>query len=99
MSLTNKAVTRFVLAAFLTGVGLWLFMDSLTFGLSPADPETGRARGCYTWLEDVLGGKEPSDRLRQTQMWAGGMMTIGIPGILGWSAIRRRRLRRAENPN
>jgi hypothetical protein len=60
-------------------VGLWLLVDSLTFALSPPDRITGRAKGCYTSIESILGFSEPSDQLRQAQSWVGGTLSFGVP--------------------
>jgi hypothetical protein len=94
-----KTASKVAVAIFLASIGLWLIMDSLTFGLAPFDQGTGRAKGCYTWLEDALRTKEPSDGLRQTQLLAGGMLAFSMPAVWVGRAIRRRPQRRAENRN
>jgi hypothetical protein len=78
-------------AAAAAAAGLLLVADSLTFSLRPADPATGRARGCYTWLDDALAVREPSDRLRHAQLMTGGLLALGGPGLLGWRAMAHRR--------
>ena len=74
-------------------MGLWLFSDSLTFALYPPDRVTGRAGGCYTTIERVLGFMQPSDGFRQTQSLTGGTLAFGVPMAF---AIRRRAIRRAR---
>jgi hypothetical protein len=67
--------------------GLCLVNDSLTLGLAPDDPTTDRARGCYTWVEDVLGSKQPSDtvRLAQSPEWSNCRVDYGA-SFPGWAA-------------
>ena len=37
-----------------------LTMDGCSYGLAPADPVSGRSRGCYTAIERWVGVKQPS---------------------------------------
>ena len=80
---------------FLASVGLWLLSDGLTFGLAPFDPTTGRAKRCYTWLDDAVWTRQPSDGLRQTQVVAGGTLAFGLPVVLAGRAMRRTLKRRS----
>jgi hypothetical protein len=56
-----KELSRGRLAVVLTAwailflAGAWLLLDSATYSLRPADPSTGRDRGCYTQLDLLLG--------------------------------------------
>ena len=91
MSLRQWARIGGVLLA--TGVGLWLAVDSLSFALVAADPATGRAMGCYTVTENLLGLREPSDGVRLGQCVAGALMGFGtVPGYL----VRRRLTKRKQ---
>ena len=85
---------KIALALFIASVGSALIIDSLTFSLAANEPKTGRAKGCYTWLEDAIGVKEPSDGLRETQMWAGVALVLGLPATLVGRTILRTQPRR-----
>lgn len=63
--------------------------DALGFALVPADPASGRARGCYSTLERIAGVQKPTAVLRRTQLYCGvtGMMISAC--ALGFS-IRRK---------
>ena len=61
------AVTRFSVAIVLLLCGGVFLLDSVSYGLAPADPITGKARGCYTLVETWLGYLEPSDAVRIAQ--------------------------------
>ncbi len=77
----------------LFGLGLWLFRDASILALAPHDPETGRARGCYTAIEEWLGLLEPSSWIRPAELIV-GILAMLVP--LVWLAMlaRARRSRR-----
>jgi hypothetical protein len=58
-------------------LSLWLVQDAMIFGLHPADPATGRARGCYTRIELLFAMKAPSDWVRPVQFGAGVVIFLG----------------------
>ena len=53
-------LVKYVVPLGLIGLALWLVLDAMTFALMPADPATGRAYGCYTAIELLIGAKSPS---------------------------------------
>jgi len=59
--------------------GVWLAMDSSRFALHRADPSSGRARGCYTAIEDAFQLKQPSTWIRPTEQLAAATLVLGIP--------------------
>jgi|SRR5215467_11367113 len=75
------------LAATMIGgvVALYLLSDAVTMSLSPADPLSGRARGCYSLLEIWLGRLEPSDTLRVAQLSIAGLGLFALAAY--WARI------------
>lgn len=73
-------------------VSLWLLNDAMAFGLHPADPATGRARGCYTSIELLFGLKTPSGWVRPVEFGIGIMLFIG--SVIAIAKIFTRRFRR-----
>jgi|SRR5258705_11425192 hypothetical protein len=70
-------------------IGLWLLNDAMTFALYAADPLSGRARGCYTTIENLLGVKQPS-AIRGVQSVTGIALAFGVPLASGvWATVRR----------
>jgi hypothetical protein len=63
-----------VVTAALCGVAL--LGDAATFSLVPADPRTGRERGCYTIVESLLGLKRPFEVARFGQALVGGTLLV-----------------------
>jgi len=84
----RTAVRSLILVAALAS-GAWLFLDSFTFGLLAEDPDTGRARGCYTDVELALGLKKPS-LIRQVEQLLSAVLLFGVPGSYAFAAFRRR---------
>lgn len=76
-------------------VAIFLVVDAAIFALSAEDPVSGRARGCYTAIETLLGFKEPVDAVRAAQFILGASLALGIPlagtirGFLWWRRKRR----------
>ena len=58
-------------------LSLWLLQDAMIFGLRPADPVTGRTRGCYTSIELLLDLKTPLGWVRPVQLGVGVVMFLG----------------------
>ena len=79
-------MTRFALPAVLLCCSIWLLQDSCSFGLMPADPDTGRERGCYTQVELALGLKSPS-----VIRYVEGSVALLLP--LAALIVRRRQVR------
>jgi len=78
--------TEIRLAAFalLVVAGLWLIGDAMTYALHPADPASGKPRGCYTKLDLLLGvGPSESGILAGTRALE---LVMGIPLVLFGSA-------------
>ncbi len=48
-------IVKYVVPLGLIGLSMWLFLNATTFALMPADPATGRAYGCYTAIELLIG--------------------------------------------
>jgi len=72
--LTQIPMKRSTLAKVLVMVGTvlvagWLLMDASTTVLYARDPVGGRARGCYTKIEILLGLKSPTDWIRMTELY------------------------------
>jgi hypothetical protein len=85
-----------ILASFAVAVlcGLWLLRDATTFALQPADPSIGRARGCYTSLDLVLGGGPSENGLFSGTRLA--ELLVGVPMLLLASLLFVRRLLRSD---
>jgi hypothetical protein len=82
-------IVGIALAAAITIVSLWLLNDASTFALMAADPETGRARGCYTALERRLGVLEPSGvRDIETRV---GLILLPLAAVTAWRSVRKPR--------
>lgn len=75
-------------------IGLWLLNDAMTFALLADDPLTGRAKGCYTTIELLLGVKQPS-AIRGAQFLIGVALAFGVPLASGARAMIRRRQKRS----
>ena len=60
--------------------GMYFFGDAMSYALIAADPETGRARGCYTVIDLWLGHLQPNDSIRQFQLL--GSLAAVIASIL-----------------
>jgi len=68
----------FLLAGF-------LLQDALIFGLMPADPATGRGRGCYTALELALSLKRPTNWARPAEFGLAFLSGVyGLALIVCW---------------
>ena len=65
--------------------------------LAPADPLSGRARGCYTAVERAFGLKEPSSWIRGTEFGLGAAFFLGIPIFLAVWFIRAALTRQRQN--
>jgi hypothetical protein len=92
MSVGRLAARTAVVFVWLAG--LWLANDSLTFALRPDNQRTGQAGGCYTFLDDALGRKSPSDAVRWTQLAVAITVVLGMPvgfitrkGISKWRQL------------
>ena len=70
-----RIITPLVLVVA-TLCGLALLDDAATFGLMPADPHTGRERGCYTWLDLLVGAKQPQELARFGEAVGGGTLLV-----------------------
>jgi hypothetical protein len=91
MRFSPKMWLRVGAALAVTCAGFWLAADSLTFSLAPTDRVAGRARGCYTFTENMLGSKEPSDGVRIGQGVVGLLMGFGTaPAFLFWRQVKHR---------
>jgi hypothetical protein len=82
---------RYVAAAVIRAVALWLLMDATTFALYAEDPTSGRAKGCYTTLEYALGVKAPS-AIRQAEASSGLVGLLVAPIIVFRGRGKRRRI-------
>ena len=60
----------------------YLVNDAMVFALSPADPISGRIRGCYTFIESIVGVFEPNDTLRSSQLYVGSLGVLVACGYL-----------------
>jgi hypothetical protein len=88
------AVMKIATIALLSIIGFWLLNDAMTFALYAADPLSGRAYGCYTTIENLLGVKQPS-AVRRAQSLMGVALAFGVPLAAGVQAAIRRRHRRS----
>ena len=89
----NASVMKIATIALLSIIGLWLLNDAMTYALYAADPLSGRARGCYTAIEFLMGVKQPS-AIRAAQSLMGAGFAFGVPlALAARAAIRRRRRR------
>jgi hypothetical protein len=81
----GSALLKFLALTVLLLLAVSLLMDALAFALYPADPATGRARGCYTTLELLLGVKRPTEWARLTQFAvAGGIAVSCVVLMIRW---------------
>jgi hypothetical protein len=72
----------------------FLTVFAITFALAPYDPSTGRARGCYTGVESLLGLKQPSEVVRGTEQFVGLSLTLLLPILAGAMWLRSHLTRR-----
>lgn len=99
MTETGLAMPRFVMgliAVLFWVAGVWLAMDSSTFALHPADSFLGRARGCYTAIEDAFQLQKPSAWIRSTEQCAAATLVLGIP-LVALSRVAKALCRRRRN--
>ena len=59
--------------------------DALRFALVPADPISGRARGCYSMLERIGRLHQPSAALRNAQLYCGLAGIVASVCALGYA--------------
>ena len=83
---------RILVGAALACAGVVLLADTLVFDTYPADPATGREKGCYTTLERWAGVKAPS-AIADVER-ACGVVLLVAGGVVSWPR-RRSRLRSA----
>ena len=70
-------------------LSLWLLNDGFSFALMDDDPVTGRARGCYTAVEQWLGVPVPTP-IRTLEQFLGVILFLGVPLVLvGWYYHRK----------
>ena len=82
-------LTRPLVLALLVLAGLMFGCDASIFALRVADPARGRARGCYTLLDDLFGTTQPSGLLRSAE-YGLSVLLFGVAG-LAWYRERARR--------
>jgi len=63
-------------------VGLGLVADATNYTLSPADPRTGRQRGCFTVADELLGLSQPAGVTRMGEGLLGGVLLLA-PFVMG----------------
>ena len=68
-------------------VAAWLFRDATVFVLYKADPMTGRERGCYTEMENLLGIKSPTSWIRILELVVSGI--VALAGLAVWFRKRQ----------
>jgi hypothetical protein len=89
-----KTIRRLLILLVCWGASWWLVADAFSYGLSPEDPATGRARGCYTAIEEWLGLSEPS-WIRTLEQILGAVLFLGVPlVILTWAILTQLKRRR-----
>ncbi len=94
VSLHMPRYVKVLVAVLLWFAGVWLSGDSSTFALHHADPSTGRARGCYTAIEDALQLKQPSSWIRPAEQFAAAGLVLGLPLVVLSRAAKGAYLRR-----
>jgi hypothetical protein len=75
-------------------LAVYCLMDGFTFALAPYDPSTGRARGCYTRVESLLGLRQPSEVVRGTEQLVGLSLTPLLPIVACAMWLRSQLIRR-----
>jgi hypothetical protein len=95
MSSRVSITLRQLAVAVIMGLaGLFLLLDSTTFGLRPVDFEGKRAGGCYVLLDDLVGAKEPTEWARPTEFVISCgviLLTLGLGGRALWHGVFSRR--------
>ena len=51
---------RYLIPLILFLFALIIFIDASTYALMPNDPISGRSRGCYTTIEQIIGVNHPT---------------------------------------
>ena len=67
-------------------MSLWLLGDGFSYALYDDDPATGRQRGCYTTIEQVLGVKEPTV-IRPIEQLLGVALFLGVPIVIAVGGV------------
>ena len=81
----HEKILRALIAMVSILIATWLFMDASIFALAKPNPETGRARGCYTALELIFGAKQPVAWVRPVQFVISAALGIyGLALIVRW---------------
>ena len=88
----RRIVARISVSILTLVIGAFLFVDATTWSLSPADPARGRARGCYTAIEEVLGVSSPT-WIRDAELLTSVLLLIAVPAA-GVRAISQLTVRR-----
>lgn len=72
----NVSIIKFFVVSALLTFAVFLFLDATIFGLTKANPATGRAKGCYTEFEIWMGVKRPTQWIRLAELAAAGVFAI-----------------------
>ena len=93
MSRTSHILVSLVLL----GIAFFFLADGAVFALQAADPVTGRAKGCYTSIELLMGVTEPTAWIRAAELLVASI----IGGMVVVPSVRRfmKNLRRLKVPD
>jgi len=88
-----RLVTSGTAVALALLAGAFLFLDATTWALYAPDPAVGRAGGCLTAVEMLLGVSHPS-AMRGAELLCAAALLLGTPAALLRVVYRRGRSRR-----
>lgn len=78
----STLILRILVIVVILAFAILLFLDATTFGLSKASPSTGRAKGCYTQLELLLGVKRPTKWVRPVELVGAGLLGVSCFAVV-----------------